>query len=235
MTKRFRFLTLAALVVLPLAACDEGDDTVAPAATGSVTGSVTIDTAGQAGVTVTLSNGATATTNSSGQYTISNVPLGSYTVSISGQPADAAFPSTTQAAVISTAGQVVTVNFAGSRIRTSSIIGAVTGSGGVALANVTVALSGTETRSTTTSAQGQYSFTGLRAGAYTVAITAPAGQTCPTTSANVNVGAGLAVVQNFSCAAATTGRISGILFLDENPKNDLFDGAALEDTLKAAN
>ena len=155
MTKRFRFLTLAALLVLPLAACDEGDDSVAPTATGSVTGAVTIDGTGQAGVTVSLSNGKTATTNSSGQYTISDVALGSYTVSITGQPADAAFPSTTQAAVISTAGQVVTVNFAGSRIRTSSIIGAVTGSGGVALANVTVALSGTETRSTTTSAQGQ--------------------------------------------------------------------------------
>src|SRR4030095_13250729 len=103
MTKRLRFLTLAALLVLPLAACDEGD-TVAPAATGSVTGAVTIDGTGQAGATVSLSSGAPATTNSSGQYTISNVPVGSYTVSISGQPADAAFPSTTQAAGIATAG-----------------------------------------------------------------------------------------------------------------------------------
>ena len=30
MTKRFRFLTLATLLVLPLAACDEDDAAVAP-------------------------------------------------------------------------------------------------------------------------------------------------------------------------------------------------------------
>ena len=235
MTKLHRFLTLAALLVLPLAACDEGDDTVAPPGTGSVTGAVTIDGTGQAGVTVSLSNGKTATTNSSGQYTISDVAIGSYTVSISGQPADAVFPSSTQAAVVATAGQVVTVNFAGSRVRTSSIIGAVTGAGGVALNNVTVTLSGTESRTTTSSAQGQYSFTGLRAGAYTVAITAPAGQTCPTTSAAVTVAAGEAKVQNFSCAAAGAATIRAFMFLDENPKDDAFNGATAEDTLKVAN
>jgi hypothetical protein len=235
MTKRFRFLTLAALLVLPLAACDEGDEAVAPTATGSVTGAVTIDGTGQAGVTVTLSSGKTATTNSAGQYTISDVPAGAYTVSISGQPADAAFPSTTQAAVITTAGQVVTVNFAGSRIRTSSIIGAVTGTAGAAINGVNVALTGTEARTTTTAGAGQYSFTGLRAGTYTVTITQPAGQTCAVTTANVTVAAGETRVQNFACVAASTGRISGLLFLDENPKNDLYDGASLEDSLKAAN
>jgi hypothetical protein len=234
MTKRFRLLAMAALLVLPLAACDEGENPVT-SATGSVTGTVTVDGTGQAGVTVTLSSGKTATTSATGQYTITDVPAGAYTVTISGAPADVAFPATTQAAVVTNAGEVVTVNFAGSRIRTSSIIGAVTGTAGAALNNVTVALTGPESRTTTTSAAGQFSFTGLRAGAYTVTITAPTNQACTTLTAAVTVAAGETKVQNFTCAASSTGRISGILFLDENPKNDLFDGAALEDTLRAAN
>ncbi|MSR35807.1 MAG: hypothetical protein EXR95_04050, partial [Gemmatimonadetes bacterium] len=233
MIKKFRFLALAALLVLPLAACDEGE-TVAPMATGSVTGTVTVDGVGQAGVTATLSSGKSATTSTTGQYTIGDVPEGSYTVTISGAPADVAFPSLTQAAVVR-AGQVATVNFAGSRIRTSSIIGAVTGTAGAALNNVTVTLSGTEARTTTTSGAGQFSFTGLRAGAYTVTMTTPTGQVCAAPTQNTTVAAGETKVANFTCAVSSTGTISGILFLDENPKNKLFDGGALEDTLKVAN
>ena len=55
--RKLKFLTLAALVVFPLWACDEGDEgTVAPPVSGSITGSVTIDGTGASGVTVTLSN-----------------------------------------------------------------------------------------------------------------------------------------------------------------------------------
>ena len=67
MIKRFRFLALAALVLLPLAACDDGDDVVVPDdVTGSISGTVTIDATGAAGITVTLSSGATATTSGAG-------------------------------------------------------------------------------------------------------------------------------------------------------------------------
>ena len=179
MKKQFRLLAMAALLVLPLAACDEGDDTpLAPTVTGSVTGTVTVDGTGQAGVTVTLSNGKTATTSATGQFTISDVPAGAYTATITGYPTDVSFPATTQAAVIATSGQVVVVNFPGSRIRTSSIQGSVTTTGGVGLTGVTVTLSGTESRTATTAA-GQYAITGLRAGTYTVAITTvPTGNTC---------------------------------------------------------
>ena len=152
MMKQLRFLTLAALVLLPLTACDE-DDSVAPTVTGSITGTVTIDGTGAAGVTVTLSGGKTATTAATGQYTIADVAAGAYTVTISGQPADVAFPATSVAALIVTTGQVVTVHFAGARIRTSAILGSVT-SGTSGLAGVTVTLMGDETKTATTAATG---------------------------------------------------------------------------------
>ena len=216
MMKRFKFFTLAAMLVLPLAACDEGDDTVTPTVAGSVTGAVTIDNTGVAGVTVQLSSGASATTNAAGQYTFANVPSGAYTVTISGAPlAGAAFPATTLPAVIASAGQVVTVNFAGSRIRTASIIGSVTTTGGAGLGGVTVTVTGPESRTATTgtgATLGQYSVTGLAAGTYTVAIsTIPAGNQCATTSQSVVVGAGEARVASFTCTQTTgaAGSISG--------------------------
>ena len=83
---------------------------------------------GAAGVTVTLSSGATAITTATGQFTFSNVPAGSYTITISGHSPAAAFLSLGETTTITTAGQVATVNFAGSLIRTSAIIGSVTSS-----------------------------------------------------------------------------------------------------------
>jgi hypothetical protein len=206
MTKRLRVIPLAAALVFPLVACDErASETVTmPTDLGTITGHVTLDGTGLAGARVISSSGQAATTGATGQYTLSDVPAGAHTVSLSNLPADASFPMLTATAVIATAGQVVTVNFAGSRLRTSSIVGTVTGAGGVALSNVTVTLSGPESRTTTTSAAGQFSFTGLLAGAYTVAATNP-GQACSTGSPSVTVAPGEARVVNFSCTAGGPG------------------------------
>lgn len=234
MMNRFKLLAVATLLSLSVAACDEGT-VVAPVANGSVTGTVTVDAAGQAGVTVTLQPGAkTATTAANGTYTISDVAAGAYTVTITGAPADAAFPSTTQGAVIATAGQAVTVNFAGTRIRNSTIAGSVTNAG-VGVAGVAVTIAGPDPKTATTDANGTYAVTGLRAGAYTVTIAAPANSTCTPASNAVTLAAGESKVASFACASAATARISGVMFLDENNKNDLYDGAALEDGLAAAN
>ncbi|HSM60532.1 MAG TPA: carboxypeptidase regulatory-like domain-containing protein, partial [Longimicrobiales bacterium] len=161
--KRFKYLTLAALVAF--AACDEGED--APPQ-GTISGAVTIEGTGASGVTVSLSSGATTTTDGSGQYTFADVDAGSYTVTISGYPADATFTTTSQAAAITTADQVVTVNFSGTYVRTSAITGFVT-AGGSPIQGVTVSI-GSGTPTTQTDAGGQYSFSGLRAGTYTVTI-----------------------------------------------------------------
>jgi hypothetical protein len=164
--KKFKYLTLAALVAF--GACSE-DEPPPPdiVVTGTISGVVTIEGVGQAGVSVALSSGSTATTDGSGAYSFANVPAGSYTVSISGFPSDATFSSTSQAATITTAGQVQQVNFSGSFVRTSAVLGAVSvsGVGGIDGVNVSIG-----SASTVTANGGQYAFSGLRAGDYTVSI-----------------------------------------------------------------
>lgn len=229
--KRFKYLTLAALVAF--AACDETEEpTVAPPVTGAISGVVTIEGVGASGVTVTLSSGATATTDGSGAYTFSDVSAGAYTVTISGFASDATFTSTSKAATISTSGQVVTVNFDGSYIRTSAIIGSVA-AGGMGLSGVTVSIGSS---STTTDSNGQYAFSGLRAGSYTVSISGwdSSQYTFSSTSTSVTLGVGESKVASFSGSVLTTAKIMGRMFLDENDKDDAFT-AGLEDNLSVAN
>ena len=234
MIKKFRFLTLAALVLLPLAACDEGTDTVAPIA-GSITGTVTVDAVGAAGVTVTLSSGETTITTATGQFTFSNVPAGSYTITISGHSPTVAFLSLGETTTITTAGQVATVNFSGSLIRTSAIIGSVTSSAG-GLEGVTVTMGSPDTRVLITDADGQFSAVGLLSGAYTITITGvPDNMTCGTTTQNLTVAPGESKVASFACVMDATASISGVMYLDENNKNDLYDGSNLEDLVMAPN
>lgn len=163
---RLKLTAMAALLAIPLAACNEGTP---PPPQGSIEGQVSIEGQGVAGVTVSLSNGTSQTTGTDGRFAFAGIDGGTYTVSISGFAADATFSSTSQPATISTQGQTVTVNFAGTYVRTASILGSVTvegdGQGGLA-----VRLSGLSDASTTTDASGQYTFTGLRAGAYEVVI-----------------------------------------------------------------
>src|SRR5688572_23655185 len=99
--KQFKFLALAAMLLVPLAACDEGEeDPIRPAVTGTIQGTATVDGAGRAGLTVTLSTGATATTSATGTFSFTNVPEGAHTVTLTGIPADVTFPTTTGTAVI---------------------------------------------------------------------------------------------------------------------------------------
>jgi plastocyanin len=82
------------------------------------------------------------------------------------------------------------------------------------VANVSVALTGGATRNATTSGTGAYSFGNLTAGAYTVAITVPAGLQLAagqTGSRAVTVTAGQTTTANFELEepAPTTGTISG--------------------------
>lgn len=116
-TRRVCIVALGVLLAVGAAGCDEGEGIVtAPNVTGTIGGAVTINGVGAAGVTVTLSNGRTATTGATGLYLFGDVPTGAYTVTISGFPSDVSFPSTTQAAVVATSGQLVNVNFAGTRV-----------------------------------------------------------------------------------------------------------------------
>ncbi|PKN79083.1 MAG: hypothetical protein CVU47_11230 [Chloroflexi bacterium HGW-Chloroflexi-9] len=118
LTRPFAIAVLAACALL-LSGCElfEGEgDLIVPPADGQVAGVVTINGVGASGVTVSMSTGRTATTDGSGRFTFDQVLAGAYTVTISGFPADVAFPSTTQAVVVATPNQVVNMTFAGLRI-----------------------------------------------------------------------------------------------------------------------
>ena len=91
-----------------------------------IAGFVTIDGVAAEGLTVTLSSGEVATTGAEGGYAISGVPLGAYRVPISGQPGDVVFPTTAQVAVRVAPDKVVSVNFGGTRIPASALIGSAT-------------------------------------------------------------------------------------------------------------
>jgi hypothetical protein len=231
-------LALATLVAF--GACDNGGgNKITTPVTGTISGTVSIEATGASGVTVTLSSGTTATTDGSGNYSFSNVPAGAYTVSISGFPSDATFATSAKAAVIASAAQVVTVDFSGSYIRTSAIIGSVKDGSGAALSGVTVAVSGPGTSaSKTTDNTGQTDpFTGLRAGAYTVTISGydATNYTCATTSQSVTLATGELQVVPFTCTLKTTASISGSLFLDESAPQDSVFESSLESKLAAAN
>ena len=171
--------------------------------------------------------------DTTGAFLFSGVTPGAYTVTISGLASGVACPTTTQAAVV-TAGGTTTVSFACSEVRNSSIAVSVTGGSGP-LAGVNVSLSGAGTGTQATNAGGSTTFSGLAAGSYTVSISGtPAGEICSVTSQSVSVPAGDSRSVSFTCVSSTTGTITGRLFLDENDKNNKYDGPFLEDDLAAA-
>jgi protocatechuate 3,4-dioxygenase beta subunit len=232
--KRFKYFALAALVAV--AACDEGEDPiiVPTPVTGTISGTVSIESAGISGVNVTLSGGMTASTDGSGAFTFTGVAAGSYTVTISGFASDATFTATVQSATISSQGQVATTNFDGAYVRTSAILGSVA-AGGAGLSGVSVAISGMSSAGTTTDGNGQYSFSGLRAGSYTVEMMNPSASTYAfaSTSASVTIGTGASEIVSFAGTLVETASIEGWLFIDEFSKDNARQ-ADLEDNLTVA-
>ena len=168
------------------------------AQTWSISGS--ISGAGGSGATVTLSGTASASTiaNGSGNYSFSGLAAGPYSVTPS--KAGYTFSPASQPATISNA------NFTALNFSTLySISGTISGAGG---SGATVTLSGTASAGTTADASGNYSFSGLAAGPYTVTPSkagytfSPASQ--PTTISNANITA-----LNFSTLYSISGTISG--------------------------
>ena len=121
------------------------------------------------GVSVTLSSGAATTTSGGGYFSFIDVDGGTYTITITGLPADASFDATTAEVTIAQSDQTVTANFSGSWIRTASLMGRVTVEGN-GLPGISVSISGRQEAQMLTDDNGQYTFTGLRAGNYTVEI-----------------------------------------------------------------
>ncbi len=204
---RLKLLAAVALLGIPLAACEEATP---PPPVGSITGTVSIEGTGVDGVSVNLSNGNSTTTAGGGSYRFDNVDGGAYTVTISGFPSDATFDATSAAATISSAGQSITVNFTGAYIRTASVMGTVTVEN-MGLPGVTVTLTGVSGASAVTDGNGQYAFTGLRMGSYSVEISGFDNDEIgfSNTAASVAVGVGESKIVSFDGTYLRTAAIMG--------------------------
>jgi len=131
--------------------------------TFSLSGTITSGGGPLAGVTVALSGVASkkTTTDANGNYTFTILGNGSYTVTPS--KTNYVFSPTNRSVTVNGA-NVAGQDFTGT---TFSVSGTIT-SGGGPLAGVTVALSGTASKTTTTNSSGNYIFTTIGNGSYTV-------------------------------------------------------------------
>jgi len=177
------------------------------AATYSISGQVTSNGSGLSGVAVALSgaSSATAITGASGNFAFTGLANGSYTVTPSKtgftfNPASS--PQTVSGADIPGVSLVATQVQAA----TYSVSGQVT-SNGSGLSGVTVALSGTSSATTITNAGGNYTFTGLYNGSYTVTPSRTGFTFNPASSPQTVSGANIPGV-NFSATPVPAGTYS---------------------------
>ncbi|MCY3808805.1 MAG: carboxypeptidase regulatory-like domain-containing protein [Gemmatimonadetes bacterium] len=140
--------------------------------TSSIDGEVTVEGAGLEGVIVKLTgmSEAETTTSAIGAYSFPGLRAGIHTVEISGfDDDDIGFPATSAVAEVAV-GETEELDFQGSYLRTSAVMGQVTVDG-EGLAGVTVSLQGVDRDlEVGTNSGGQFSFTELRKGDYAIAI-----------------------------------------------------------------
>ncbi len=136
---------------------------------GTVTDSVTGDPLISASVSVSGPFNGNTTTDGSGQYTISDLPPGQYTIELS------ASGYVTKSRVRSITTSSLTEDFSlRPVVITTTLSGTVTDApdGTTPIAGATVALSGAMSDQTTTNAQGFYEFTDLPEGEYDITVSA---------------------------------------------------------------
>lgn len=155
------------LIGIVVAACGSGstsNTTATPAATYSISGTVTLTGAALSGVTVTLGGAstATATTDASGNYSFAGLANGSYTVT----PTKTGSIFTPSQLAVSVSGNNVTAqDFTATT--SSALTYSISGSTGIAGTTISLGAAG----STITGTNGAYNIPGLIAGSYTVTPT----------------------------------------------------------------
>jgi hypothetical protein len=197
--------------------------TAAGPTTGTVTGTVTSPQRGPlAGVTVTVDGGGgTATTNASGAYTISNVAVGSKTLTLSNVPSGCTAPASQTATV--TAGGSATANFTvtcSGTATTGTVTGKVTrasDNSGIGDVQVLVTAAGaTSPITVTTSSDGTYTAanvaigSGANAGTGTITLQQlPSVCTNPGSKTYTGLTAGGTVTSNISVTCTGTNPQTG--------------------------
>ncbi len=166
-------------------------------ATSSLSGTASGAVAQNVMITLSGANTGSALTDSSGNYNFSGLAAGSYTVT----PSLAGYIfSPVSSAVTTPSGANVTGNnftAAANAATTSSLSGTV--SGAVAQ-NVTITLSGANTGSVVTDANGNYSFSGLSAGNYMVTPSLAGFIFSPVNNAVTTISGVNVTVSNFTAA-----------------------------------
>ncbi|HZU21582.1 MAG TPA: DUF4082 domain-containing protein, partial [Terriglobales bacterium] len=192
--------------VTPQSATRNLSITLAPnACPCTITG--TLSGAGGANARVAYSGTSSGAVNAdgSGNYTIANLANGSYTVT----PSNTGFVFSPASQSVSIAGaNVGAVNFTAS-VQTWSISGTISNGSGAS-----VALSGAATASTTADSSGNYSFSNLANGSYTVTPT-KSGYTVNPASQNVTISNANAASVNFTATSNSPG-----LAMDVNASTD---------------
>ncbi len=157
-------------------------------------------------------------TDDSGQYSFTGLRAGTYSVEISGFDSnEVSFSSTSGAATVGV-GESKVVSFDGTYLRTAGIMGRVSAEG-EGLPNVTVTLmgQGDDIPPATTDAGGLYSFSQLRSGDYTVAISGydTDDYEFETTSKSVTIATGETANVPFEGTLLRTAGIAGRVSLDD--------------------
>ncbi len=175
--------------------------TANPPATYSISGTITLSGSGLSGVTVAAGS-ASATTSSTGAYTISGLANGTYTVT----PSKSGYTFSPSSASETVNGASITgVNFTATANppSTYTISGTITLSGS-GLSGVTVTAG---TASATTSSTGAYTLAGLANGTYTVTPSKSGYTFSPTSASETINGANLTGV-NFTATASSGGTVT---------------------------
>lgn len=194
--------------------------TANPANTYSISGTVT----GAASVAVSLTGAATATTTGAGgSYSFTGLSNGSYTV----KPAKVGYVFSP----ISLAANMSGANITGKNFTaTASTVVTYTLSGkvsGAVVQGVTITLNGANTGSVVTDANGNYSFSGLVSGNYTV--TPSLAGYAFTTSSTIVIGLVNPPSNNFTSTVTPSG--SKVVFVPLNPLPPATVGAAYSNTV----
>ena len=165
----------------------------------SLAGTVSGDTSSGVTITVTGTATASATTDSSGNYSVTGIYDGSYTIT----PSKTGYTFTPSSLAVTVSGAAVTgKNFVAvaNAAPTYSISGAVSGA---VQSGVTVTLSGAGSASTTSNGSGNYTFAGLVNGSYTI-TPSMAGYTFSPASATATVSGANITGTNFVATAIPT-------------------------------
>ncbi len=171
--------------------------------TYSISGMVTLNGAALSGVTITLSGASSkvATTDSAGNYAFGGLMNGNYTLI----PTLAGYTFSPTSSVKAISGANITgVNFAASLNTgpTFSISGTVTFNN-AGLAGVTVTLSGAGSAAVMSDSSGNYTFSGLANGIYTITPSLAGFTFAPASSSQTIAGANITAV-NFTATSTTT-------------------------------